>query len=134
MFQKIPGNVEEDSGKCSRRFWGMFRGMFEKIPGNVRRYSGECLRRLRGIFKEIPENVPEDSRNVSKDSRECWQRFSRMFKKIESKDIYSNIIKNVRKSLSKHHCECKWECVSIIAYFILLRNNQPVRKALTMKL
>ena len=27
----IPGNVEEDSGKCSRRF----RGMFQKIPGNL---------------------------------------------------------------------------------------------------
>ena len=25
---------------------------------------------------------------------------------------------------------CQWECVSIIVYFILLRNNQPVRKAL----
>ena len=31
MFEKIPGNVLEDSGECSRRF----RGMFERIPGNV---------------------------------------------------------------------------------------------------
>ena len=22
MFQKIPGNVPEDSGECSGRFWG----------------------------------------------------------------------------------------------------------------
>ena len=34
----ILGNVEEDSGKCSRRF----RGMFQKIPGNVPDDSGEC--------------------------------------------------------------------------------------------
>ena len=33
----IPGNVEEDSGKRSRRF----RGMFEKIAGNVEEDSGE---------------------------------------------------------------------------------------------
>ena len=36
----IPGNVEEDSEKCSRRFLGMF----EKIPGNVSEDSGECSR------------------------------------------------------------------------------------------
>ena len=30
MFQRISGNVEEDSGECSRGF----RGMFKKIPGN----------------------------------------------------------------------------------------------------
>ena len=31
MFIKIPGNVQEDFGECSRRF----RGMFKKIPGNL---------------------------------------------------------------------------------------------------
>ena len=33
----IPGNVEEDSGECSKRF----RGMFLKIPGNDCEDSGE---------------------------------------------------------------------------------------------
>ena len=72
MFQRIPGNVEEDSGEYSRAF----RGMLKKIPGNVRRDSGECSKRFRGMFEKIPGNV-------SKDSGECWQRFSRMLKKIE---------------------------------------------------
>ena len=35
------------------------------------------------MFEEIPGNVPEDSGDVSKDSGECRQRFSRMLKKIE---------------------------------------------------
>ena len=33
----IPGNAQEDSGECSKRF----RGMLKKIPGNVRKDSGE---------------------------------------------------------------------------------------------
>ena len=93
MFNKIPGNVQQDSGECSTRFRGMlkkiprnvrkdsrecwqrFRGMFKKIPGNVQEDSGECSRGSRGMFKKIPGNVREDS-------GECWQRFSRMLKKI----------------------------------------------------
>ena len=35
--------------------------MLEKIPGNVINNSGECSRRFRGMFQRIPENVPEDS-------------------------------------------------------------------------
>ena len=31
MLKKIPGNVPEDSGECSRRF----RGMLKKISGNL---------------------------------------------------------------------------------------------------
>ena len=31
MFEKIPGNVSEDSGEFSRSF----RGMLSKIPGNL---------------------------------------------------------------------------------------------------
>ena len=31
MFKKIPGNVQENFGECSRRF----QGMFKKIPGNL---------------------------------------------------------------------------------------------------
>ena len=60
MLKKIPGNVHQDSGECSRRF----REMFQKIPGNVQKDSGECSRRFRGMFKKIP-------RNVQKDSGEC---------------------------------------------------------------
>ena len=37
MLKKIPGNVQEDSGKCSRGF----RGMFKKIPGNAQEDFGE---------------------------------------------------------------------------------------------
>ena len=43
MFEKIPGNVQEDSGECSSRF----RGMFGKIPGNVQKDCGES--KLRSI-------------------------------------------------------------------------------------
>ena len=71
MFKKIPGNVQKDSGECSRRF----RGMFKKIPWNVQENSGECSRGSRGMFEKIPGKV-------RKDSGECWQRFSRMLKKI----------------------------------------------------
>ena len=63
MFKKIPGNVQKDSGECSRRF----RGMFEKIPGNiqedsgnVQEDSGECLKRFRAMFKKIPGNLNLD--------------------------------------------------------------------------
>ena len=52
----IPGNVEEDSGKCSRRF----RGMLKKTPGNVEEDSGECSRRFRGMLKKIPGNLNLD--------------------------------------------------------------------------
>ena len=37
MFEEIPGNVKEESGKCSRRF----QGMFERIPGNIQEDFGE---------------------------------------------------------------------------------------------
>ena len=37
MFQRIPGNVEEDFGGFSRRFWGMFK----EIPGNAQEDFGE---------------------------------------------------------------------------------------------
>ena len=72
MLKKIPGNVPQDSGECSKRF----RGMFEEIPGNVRGDSGECSRRFRGMLKKILGNAQEDS-------EECWQRFSKILKKIE---------------------------------------------------
>ena len=43
--------------------------MFEEVPGNVRKIPGNV--------RKIPGNAPEDS-------GECWQRFLRMLKKIES--------------------------------------------------
>ena len=59
-YFNIPGNVEEDSGVCSRTF----RGMLVKILGKVQEDSGKCARRFRGILKKILGNV-------SKDSGEC---------------------------------------------------------------
>ena len=56
MFTRIPRNVREDSGECSRRF----RGMFKKIPGNVRADSRECSGRFRGMFKKIAVNLNFD--------------------------------------------------------------------------
>ena len=67
MFQRIPGNVEEDSGECSRGF----QGMFLKIPGNVRKDSGECSKRFREMLQKIPGNAQEDS-------EECWRGFSKI--------------------------------------------------------
>ena len=55
-----------ERGECSLGF----RGISQRIPGNV------IILTFRGMFEKIPGNV-------SKDSRECWQRFSRMLKKIE---------------------------------------------------
>ena len=56
MLKKIPWDVEEDYGECSRRFGEMFK----KIPGNVRKDSGECSKRFLGMFKKIPGNARED--------------------------------------------------------------------------
>ena len=67
----IPGNAQEDSGECSKRF----RGMLNKIPGNAQQDSGECSKRFRGMFKKIPGNVQEDS-------GECSRRFRGMYKRI----------------------------------------------------
>ena len=40
--------------------------MFEKLPGNVQRDSGECSRKFRGMLVKVPENVGKDSRKYSK--------------------------------------------------------------------
>ena len=94
MFQRIPGNVEEDSGECSRGF----RGMFHKIPGNVQGDSGECSRRFRGMLKKILGNAQEDS-------QECWQRFSKILKKIERFIMQLNENRNKRYIL-KYNQKC----------------------------
>ena len=66
MFQKIPENVEEDSGECSRGF----RRMFQIIPGNFQEDSEECLKRFWGMFEEIQGNAHEGSGECLKaDSR-----------------------------------------------------------------
>ena len=41
-----------------------FRGMLKNIPGNVQEDSGECSKKFRGMFKKILGNVQEDSVNV----------------------------------------------------------------------
>ena len=56
-YFNIPGNIEEDSRECSRRF----RGMLKDILGNVRKDSGECSKRFRGMLVKIPGNVGKDS-------------------------------------------------------------------------
>ena len=55
-FKKIPGNAQEDSGECSKRF----RGMLKKIPGNVRKDSGKYSKRFREMFEKIPGNLNLD--------------------------------------------------------------------------
>ena len=61
MFKKIPGNVQEDSGECSRRF----QGMLKKISGNLNldlfceilliflSNSAIKLRKNKGIFSAL---------------------------------------------------------------------------------
>ena len=78
IFTRIPGNVEEDSEEC----WRRFRGMVQKIPGNVQENSGKCSRGLQGMFKKIPGNVQKNLGNVLEDSGECPRRFPGMLKKI----------------------------------------------------
>ena len=51
LLERIPGNA----------LILAFRGMFQKIPENLPEDSGECSRSFRGMFKKIPGNVPEDS-------------------------------------------------------------------------
>ena len=51
MFTRIPVNLLKDSGECC----------YFIIPGNVEEDSGKCSRRFRGMFQKIPGNVPEDS-------------------------------------------------------------------------
>ena len=64
MSTRIPGNLLEDSGKCSHfSIPGNARedsgGMLLKIPGNVPKDSEECSRRFRGMLLKIPDNVPD---------------------------------------------------------------------------
>ena len=46
-------------------------GIFKRIPRNIPEDPGECSKRFRGMFEEIPENVQKDSGNAEEDSEEC---------------------------------------------------------------
>ena len=56
----IPGKLLEDSGEY---YYFNIPGMFQRIPGNIPEDSGECPERFREMFKEISGNVQEDSDN-----------------------------------------------------------------------
>ena len=56
MFTRISGNLLEDSGE---RYYFNF-------PGNVEEYSGECSKRFRRMLVKIPGNVGKGSRKYSK--------------------------------------------------------------------
>ena len=59
MLKKILGNVEEDSGECSKRF----RGIFEKMLGNVSKDSGECWQRFSRMLKRIERFIMQLNEN-----------------------------------------------------------------------
>ena len=50
----ILGNVPEDSGKSSRKFWEMFK----KVPGNVRRDPRECSGKLWEMVSILNQSKP----------------------------------------------------------------------------
>ena len=62
MFQKIkkiPGNVQEDSRECSKRFQGKLKKIpmnLIKKPGNAIKDLGGFSRGFRGVFEKIPGN------------------------------------------------------------------------------
>ena len=49
MFEEIPRNIDGDYGE-----------ILLKIPGNVREDSGGCSRRFREMLMKITRNVDED--------------------------------------------------------------------------
>ena len=78
MFTRIAGNLLQDSGEC----------YYFNIPGNIEQYSDKCSRRFRGMFEEVLGNVQEDSAGCSKrfwgtfKRIPCSRRFWGMFKRI----------------------------------------------------
>ena len=67
MLLKIPVNVREAFRECTKRFGGMFEKVLGniledsgkvvwKISKNVTKDSGGCYKRLRGILKRISKN------------------------------------------------------------------------------
>ena len=137
----IPGNAQEDSGECSKRF----RGMFEKIPGNVRKDSGECSKRFREMLKKIPGNVRKDSGecskrfrgmlkkipgNVQKDFGECSKRFRGMLEKIPGnvrKDSGESKFRFILRNLAYFYRILQLNSVKtkeyFLCYYLLLITN-----------
>ena len=64
IFQKIPGNVSEDSGEYSKRFWGMSEKVLRDAQEDSRKYS----RRFREMFEKIPEVFGKILGDGTKDS------------------------------------------------------------------
>ena len=60
MLKKIPGNVLQDLGECSRRF----RGMFEEIPGNSQEDSGECWIRFKSMLAKFSKILKKIERFI----------------------------------------------------------------------
>ena len=111
----IPGNAQEDSGECSRRF----QGMLSKIPGNAQEDSGECSTRFRGMFKKIPGNVRKDSGEYSK-------RFRGMFQKIPGNlnlDLFCEILLIFYQILQLNGVKTK----EYFLYYYLLLITNPLR-------
>ena len=77
MFQRIPGNVEEDSRECSRGF----RGIFQKTLGNAEEDSEEeCWQRLSRRLKNIERFIMQLNENrikgyILKYNQKCAQKF-----------------------------------------------------------
>ena len=76
MFQRIPENVEEDSGEYSTGF----RGMFERIWGNAQEDSEECWQRFSKILKKIERFIMQLNENrikgyILKYNQKCAQTF-----------------------------------------------------------
>ena len=61
-MQGIRG-YSQDSGECHHFNIGMlFWGTLYKTPGNVQDNSGECLRKFMGMFEKIRGYVTKDSK------------------------------------------------------------------------
>ena len=91
MFTKIPENLFEDSEECC----------YFIIPGNVEEYSGECSKRFRGIFKEIPGNVPEDSGECWQRFSRMLKKIERFIMQLNENRIKGYILKYNKKCAQK---------------------------------
>ena len=113
MFEKNPGNVQEDSGECSKRF----KGMFKKIPGNVQEDSRECSRRFRVMLKKISGDLNLDTfceillifnqiLQIAKNTKEYFLRYYILGNyKIQSIKNYTQSFKiNIEKQLLELFC------------------------------
>ena len=77
MFKRILVNVEEDSGKCSKRF----RGMFKTIPRNAEEDSEESWQRFSRTRKKTERFIMQLNENrikeyILKYNQKCAQKVS----------------------------------------------------------